>query len=287
MLHKRFAGACDHASWVFDGLVRAMRRAGSGPTASTRTQMAARGAVSRSSSRTPDRANAPSHRTRRCVLPLPWHKTAPVSLHGDAACGATDDLETCVFRRGKRAFMRDASGFFPAMIGKKSRSARTVESSAIDRASDRVGAVRIARVICAAHRHMRVRRASTPSIAPRMRAECRSHAMGFRVRERRRSRMEVASPIGTNVADQARCGARVGAARCTSSARSECDARRAMDSDRRGLEPGRTKPANQDREVAEARVGDPSPGCVRPVDAHLSPVAAAAGRRGSVPPSGA
>lgn len=123
MLHKRFAGACDHASWVFDGLVRAMRRAGSGPTASTRTQMAARGAVSRSSSRTPDRANAPSHRTRRCVLPLPWHKTAPVSLHDEAACGATDDLETCVFRRGKRAFMRDASGFFPAMIGKKSRSA--------------------------------------------------------------------------------------------------------------------------------------------------------------------
>lgn len=57
------------------------------------------------------------------MLPLPWHKTAPVSLHDEAACGATDDLETCVFRREKRAFMRDASGFFPAMIGKKSRSA--------------------------------------------------------------------------------------------------------------------------------------------------------------------
>lgn len=38
--------------------------------------------------------------------------------------------------------------------------------------------------------------------------------------------------------------ARVGAARCASSARSGCDARRAMDSDRRGLVPDRTKPAN-------------------------------------------
>gem|GEM_PF-4725221 len=135
-------------------------------------------------------------------------------------------------------------------------------------------------MICAAHRHMRVRRASTPSMAPRMRAECRSHAMGFRVRGRRRSRMEVASPIGTNVADQARCV-------CT---RRRCEMRierteRMRRASRDGFRSARPR-TRQDEACksgiakrAEARAGDMSPPRVRTVAALAPPVAASAGRR--------
>jgi hypothetical protein len=54
--------------------------------------------------------------------------TAPVSLHADAGCGVAIDPKNHVFAREKRGFMRDASGFFPAMIGKKSRCVPSIAS---------------------------------------------------------------------------------------------------------------------------------------------------------------
>lgn len=241
--------------------------------------MAARDAVSRSSSRTSDRANAPSHRTRRCALPLPWHMTAPVSLHAEAACDAEGHTETCVFRPEKRSFMRDASGFFPVMIGKKSRHAQTIEPSTTHRACDRVGAMRIARVTGAACRCMRVRSAPSPRLAPRMRAERRSHAIGSCMRERRqrRSRAGAMSPIGSSVASGAhRSRARIGDARDAPRA-GGADATRIarsvrLDAAANQADRSMWNPSARTRRSAGHRRG--TGGRFRQADAHAPPVAA-------------